>query len=124
MITQNQNNWHYITIKNQSRLFRGITSIHNGDFCCLNCLHSYGTDNALKRHERLCNNHDYCEVKMPTEGKNILKYCSEEKLLHMPHIIYADLEVSFRKFESCQPNLENSYTKKKKFYITLYLQKT
>ena len=27
-------------IKSLSRLFRGITSNHNGDFYCLNCLHS------------------------------------------------------------------------------------
>ena len=116
------------TIKNQSRLFRGITSNHNGDFYCLNCLHSYRTDNALKRHERLCNNHDYCEVKMPTEGTNILKYRSEGKSLHIPHIIYADLEVLFRKFQLCQPNPENSYTEKKNVHIpsgyALYLPRT
>ena len=35
-------------IRNLSRLFRGITSIHDGDFYCLNCLHSFRTDNALK----------------------------------------------------------------------------
>ena len=35
----------------------------------------------------------------------------------MPHIIYADLEVLFRKIESCQPNPENSYTEKKNVHI-------
>ena len=29
--------------------------------------------NALKKHERLCNNHDHCEIIMPEENKNILK---------------------------------------------------
>ena len=109
-------------------MFRGITSNHNGDFYCLNCLHSYRTDNSLKRHERLCNNHDYSEVKMPTEGTNILKYRSEGKSLHIPHIISADLEVLFRKFQLCQPNPENSYTKRKNVHIpsgyALYLPKT
>ena len=29
--------WHYLAVKNLSRLFIGITSNHNGDFYCLNC---------------------------------------------------------------------------------------
>ena len=35
-------------IRSLSRLFRGITSNHHGDFYCLGCLHSFRTDNALK----------------------------------------------------------------------------
>ena len=34
--------------KSLSKLFRGITSNHDGDFYCLNCLHAFRTDNALK----------------------------------------------------------------------------
>ena len=36
MITDGTSNWHYLAIKNISRLLRGITSNHNGDFYCLN----------------------------------------------------------------------------------------
>ena len=43
MITDGTSNWHYLTIKNISGLLRGTTSNHNGDFDCLNCLHSYRT---------------------------------------------------------------------------------
>ena len=92
MITDNEGNWHYLAIKSISRLFRGFTSNNNGDHYCLNCLHSYRTENALKNHERLCNNHDYCETLMPTEGKNIVKYNSGEKALKVANIIYFDLE--------------------------------
>ena len=66
---------HYITLKSEptddgfnrptkslSKLLRGVTSSHNGYFYCLNCLHSFRTDNALKKHETLCGNNDYCEV--------------------------------------------------------------
>ena len=83
MIT-NGEKWHYIALKSErtddgfnrpikslSRLFRGITSNHHGDFYCLNCLRSFRTVNALKRHERLCDNNDYCHVEMPTPGNNI-----------------------------------------------------
>ena len=117
MITDNENNWHYVAVKSISRLCRGVTSNHNGDFYCRNCLHPYRTDNALKNHERLCNHHDHCGLKMSVEGKNILKHRSQGKSLRIPHIIYADLEALFRKIQSCQPNPENSYTEKKNVHI-------
>ena len=80
------------------RLIRGVTSNHHGDFFCRNCMHSYRTENALKKHERLCTNHDYCEIIMPEPSKNILEFKSNEKSLHMPHTIYADLEVILKKY--------------------------
>ena len=91
MIT-NGKKWHYIALKSErtddgfnrpikslSRLFRGITSNHDGDFYCLNCLHSFRADNALKRHERLCDNNDYCNVEMPTRFNKALKQNYGEK---------------------------------------------
>ena len=58
------NEWHYIAIKSISRLFRGVTSTNNGDFYCINCLHSFRTNNKLKKHQRLCDNNKFCEVIM------------------------------------------------------------
>ena len=76
MITDNNqentpDKWHYLAVKNMSRLFRGITSNNHGDFCCFGCLHSFRTKYKLKNHERLCNNHKYCEIIMPIEDKKI-----------------------------------------------------
>ena len=51
--------------KSLSRLFKGITSNHDGDFYCLNCLHSFRTYNILKKHEKLCEDNDFCKVDMP-----------------------------------------------------------
>ena len=64
MITDNENNWHYLAIKSISGLSRDIASTNHDDFYFLNCLHSYRTLNALKNHEKLCKNNDYCNVKM------------------------------------------------------------
>ena len=89
--------WHYIALKSVNTdngfnrpirslsRFRGITS-NNGDFYCLGCLHSFRTDNALKKHEILCNNHDYCHIEMPTEDNNTLKYNHGEKSLKVPWV--------------------------------------
>ena len=91
MITDDAENWHYLAVKSISRLLRGITSNHDGDFYCLNCLHSYRTKEKLKKHEKVCNNHDYCYVKMLNEFEKILKYKPEEKSLKVPFLIYVDL---------------------------------
>ena len=68
-----------------------MTWNHNGDFYCLGYLHSFRTDNALRKHERLCDNHDCCNIVMPTEDKNILKYNHGEKSLKVANVIYMDL---------------------------------
>ena len=65
MITDETNNWHYLAVKSISGLLRGITSNHNGDFYCLNCFHPYTTEKKLRKHERICNDHDFCHLKMP-----------------------------------------------------------
>ena len=40
--------------KKLSALLHGIISKHKGDFYCLNCLHSFRTENKLKYHEKVC----------------------------------------------------------------------
>ena len=45
LMISNGENWHYLTIENLSRLLRGITNNHDGDFYCLNCFHSYRKKN-------------------------------------------------------------------------------
>ena len=50
--------WHYLVVKSLSGLLRGITSNHDGYFYCLNCLHSCKTKEKLKRHEKVCKDHD------------------------------------------------------------------
>ena len=36
-----------------------ITSQHDSDFRCLNCLHSFRTENKLKSHKNVCQNKDF-----------------------------------------------------------------
>ena len=51
MISDGQK-WHYLVVKNLSGLLRGITSNHKEDFYCLNCFHSYRTENKLEAHKK------------------------------------------------------------------------
>ena len=58
--------------KKLSALLHGITSKHKVDFHCLNCLHSFRTENKLESHEELCDNKDFCGIVMPSEKDNVL----------------------------------------------------
>ena len=115
MITDDNNRCHCLAVKSLPTLLRGITSNHHGDFYCLNCFHSYRTLNKLKKHERVCNNHDYCCVDIPREHEKI-KHLPAEKSLKDPFIVYADLECLLKKMLSCKNNPKNSYTEKKVKY--------
>ena len=111
MIT-NGEKWHYLTVKNLPGLLRGITSTHHGDFYCLNCFRSYRTINKFELHKKICENHDYCRVEMPTKDNNIIKYNQGEKSIKMPFTIYADLECLLEKMSTCINNPNESSTTK------------
>ena len=111
MITDGEK-WHYLTVKNLSGLLRGITSNHAGDFYCLNCFCGYSTKNKFEAHKKICENHDYCHVEMPTKGNNIIKYNHGEKSRKLPFVIYADLECLLEKMSTCQNNPNKSSTTK------------
>ena len=61
----------YLALKKLSALLRGITSKHVGDHYCLNCFHSYRTENEFKQNENVCKDHDYCCLEMPSENIKI-----------------------------------------------------
>ena len=108
----NGENWHYLAVKSLSRLLRGITSNHDGDYYCLNCFHSYRTKNKLDAHKKVCGNHEYCHVEMPNKDNNKIKYNQGEKSIKLPFIIYADLECLLEKIDTCYNPEESSTTKK------------
>ena len=96
MIT-NGEKWHYLTVKNLPGLLRGITSTRKEDFDCLNCFRSYRTRNKLEVHQKICENHNYCNIEMLTKDNNIIKYNQGEKSVKLPIVIYADSECLLEK---------------------------
>ena len=113
LMISNGESWHYLILKNLSRLLRGITSNHDGDFYCLNCFHSYRTKNKLDAHKKICENHDYYHIEMPTKDNNIIKYNQGENSIKLPFIVYADLECLLEKMSICYNTSEESSTTKK-----------
>ena len=114
--------WHYLAVKGFSALLRGITSEHKGVFYCLNCFHLYSTDKKLKKHEKVCNDHDYCYVEMPEEYNKIFKYNHGEKSINST-INILDCYRGKDCIESFRKNLKDHATKqstmKKKEMIPL-----
>ena len=45
--------WHYHTVKKLSALIRGITSKHDSDCYCLNCLYSFATKSKFESHKKI-----------------------------------------------------------------------
>ena len=119
MITDGEK-WHYLAVKRLSVLFREITSRHDGDFYCLDCFHSYTTENIFKEHKKVCENHDYCYVEMPEEYNKTLKYNEGEKSVRVPFIIYADLECLLEKMNTCYNNPEKSSATKISKHLVIH----
>ena len=109
MITDGEK-WHCFVVKNLSGLLRGVTSNHHGDFYCLNYFHSSSTKNKLEAHKKICENHDYCHVEMPTKDNNTIKYNQGEKSIKLPFVIYTDLECLLEKMSTCINNSNESST--------------
>ena len=73
-------------------ILHGITSKYKDDFHCLNCLHSFRTENKLKSHEIVCKNKDVFGIVLPSEKDNTLEFNQYMRSDKMSYIIYADIE--------------------------------
>ena len=67
----NGEKWNYLEVKKQPALFR-ITSKHQGDFYCLNCFHSFATENKLQSHIRAIIKIKRMKIKIDNKG-----FCNE-----------------------------------------------
>ena len=106
ILNEEKEGWPYLAVRKLSALC-GITSKHKGDYYCLNCLHSYRTENKLKSHEKICKNKDFCGIAVPSEKDIILEFNQYMKSDKMLYIVYADIESLIRKIDGHANNLEN-----------------
>ena len=102
--------WHYTAIKSIPALLRGIKSKNNGDFYCLNCFRYYKTAKKLAENEDLCNNNDFCLVKMLEDKNEFISSTPGKNTLKNPFIIYADIECSLKPISTCDNSADNSFT--------------
>ena len=88
---------HYLAVKKLSALLRGITSKNNGDFYCLNFLHSFRTKKPRESHKKECENKDLFDIIMPSEHTKILEKNQHKKSDKAPFITSAALECLIEK---------------------------
>ena len=111
--------------KRLSSLLTEVTSKHHGDFYCLNCLHSFRTENKLKSHEKVCKNKYFGGIAIPSERYKILEFNQYMISDKIPYIIYADIKSLIKKVDGYANNPENSSTTKIGDHITSrYLMST
>ena len=63
--------WNYPAMRKLSAFPYRIPPKYKGNFYCLNCLHSFRTEERLKAREKLCKNKDFCGILMPSEKDKI-----------------------------------------------------
>ena len=103
---------HYCLVKNPSRLLSKQISAHKeGTHICFRCLNSFWTHKSLEKHWEYCCNHEAVKINMPEKG-TILRFKHHERSDRVPFIIYADTEALIKEMHNCDPNPQNSYTKK------------
>ena len=103
---------HYFLVKNLSRLTSKQVSAHKeGSHTCLCCFNTFWTYKSLQKHLEYCRNHEAVKINMPEKG-TILRFKHHERSEKVPFIIYADTEALIKEMQNCDPNPQNSYTKK------------
>ena len=108
----NKEERHYIAVTKLSALLRGITSKIDGDFSCLNGLHSFRTKYKLESPKKVCGNKDFCNTVMFSEEIKILEFNWYRKSDKTPFINYADIESLIEKIDGFKNNPEKSFTTK------------
>ena len=69
----------------------------NGDFYCLNCLHSSRPKNKVEWHKKVRENKDFCNVIMPSGDTKIIEFNQNQKSDKAPFVIYAGPECIIEK---------------------------
>ena len=103
---------HYCLVKNSSRLLSKQVSAHKeGTHICFRCLNPFWSHDSLEKHWEYCRNHEAIKINMKEKG-TILKFKNHVRSEKLPFIIYADTEALIKEMQNCDPNPQNSYTKK------------
>ena len=88
LMIPNGEEWHYLAVKK----LLVLTSKDNGDFYCLNCLHSFRTKNKLESHKKISENKDFHNIINHSADLKMLEFNQYKKSVKAQFIVYADLE--------------------------------
>ena len=118
-------NFHYVWIKNLSRLLNNqFSSNRHKKHICGRCLHYFFSEVKLVNHETDCKKMNRCKIILPEEGKNIIEFKNYNNKEKVPLIIYADCECFLRPVNEFQERNSNTEVSERHdfFYIGYYLK--
>ncbi|XP_043484408.1 uncharacterized protein LOC122512572 [Leptopilina heterotoma] len=86
-------NFHYVWIKDLSRLVSKQLSAKNGKkHICDKCLHYFLSVDRLNAHIENCKNVNGCKIKLPGPNNCTIKFKNYKNKERVPYVIYADCE--------------------------------
>ena len=98
LLISNYDKFHYVLIKNMSRLL--CTNPTNGQrYFCNYCLHGFYKKSSLLNHVDDCSKFGIQKVVLPDDEHKWVKFNSIQKMMPVPFIIYADFESFLCKVE-------------------------
>ena len=112
LLIRDAENSHYCLVNNLSALLISQLNNHKGTrHICLSCLNGFKCKKSLDDHKEYCYANECTKIIMPEKGTmlNFKNFPHSEKV---PFIIYADTEALIKEMHNCDPNPQNSYTKK------------
>ena len=97
LITDGKNK-HYVLIKDFNKLMYNQTKHESRKRFCMYCLQCFSSERVLNNHKENCIQLNGTQaVKMPTKDNSILKFNNYHKQQPTPFVIYADIELYYRK---------------------------
>ena len=112
--------FHYVWIKNLSRLVRKQISSHKTkSWICDRCLHFFWSQEKLEAHEIDCRDVNKCKITLPRNNNidNILKFKNTTYKNRVPFVVYADFECLLEPVES-----DRAYEHHKAFSIGYFIK--
>ena len=98
---------HYCLVKCISRLLSSQASNHDGKlYFCSYCLNSFWCQKSSNEHKEYCNEYEA----VPKKG-TMLEFKNYDRREKVPFLVYADFESFIKPLDTCDLNLEGSYTK-------------
>lgn len=92
--------YHFMWIKNLSRLLSKQVTNHNGQiFLCDRCLNYFHSELLLQKHTVDCSNLNKCRIEMPSDENKCIKFKNFQYQEMVPYVLYADLECILEKVE-------------------------
>ena len=109
LIITNDNNKHYVLIKDFNSLMYHQTKNKDRKHFCMSCLQCFSKEEKLKKHREVCMEINRAQsIEMPSQGESI-KFIGFNKEREVPFVIYEDFESVTKKVIGCKKNDSNSY---------------